>query len=88
MKGRHPADPRGLIEEAFNIEGITEADCRTIFFDWAVGSQGGGDLSSHVKQLHQLYAADYPAHPMTRVLAEGSQPMARPGGRRRQGRRR
>ena len=33
-KGAHPADPRGLILEAYNIEDLSEKDCRTIFLDW------------------------------------------------------
>ncbi len=88
MKGRHPADPRGLIQEAFNIEGITEAECRSIFFGWVFGSEDGEDLSGPVIALHRFYAAEYPEHPMTRVLAEGLMPKARAAGRRRKNRRR
>ena len=29
------ADPKRLVAEAYRIEGITEAECRSIFLDWA-----------------------------------------------------
>ena len=31
------SDPRGVIFEAYRIEGITGPDCRSIFLDWALG---------------------------------------------------
>ena len=34
-------DPRNLIREAYRIEGITLADCRSIFLDWALGLKDG-----------------------------------------------
>ena len=49
-KGEHPADPRGLILEAYGMQ-LPPEDCRTIFLDWALGlpedgfshiSTGGG----------------------------------------------
>ncbi|MEM6972016.1 MAG: hypothetical protein AAF577_04350 [Pseudomonadota bacterium] len=66
---RHPLDPRGLIREAFVIEGIGVEDCRSIFFDWAMGLQPGIDPGDAARIL----AADYGApddHPMTKLLAE------------------
>jgi hypothetical protein len=32
-------DPKGLIFEAFRIDGITDAECRSIFVDWALSVQ-------------------------------------------------
>lgn len=61
-------DPTGLIREAYRIEGITAADCRGIFFDWAMGL---GDAYDSVEAAGVLLAhyADQPAdHPMTIVL--------------------
>ena len=36
MKGDPRLDPKGLIREAYRIEGITAAQCRSIFLDWAL----------------------------------------------------
>ena len=73
MKGENSADPSGLIFEAFRIEGISERDCRTIFFDWALGVPEGFDLAALVRELHEFYADRHPGHPMISVLAEGLQ---------------
>ena len=62
------ADPRGLIHESYNIEGIGEAECRTIFLDWAIGVPIGEDSNAFVRKLLGQYGAEYPDHPMTGVL--------------------
>ena len=64
-------DPRGLISEAYAIEGVTEADCRAIFFDWALGQSDGSDLRPVIEKLLALNGADMPDHPMTAVLTAG-----------------
>jgi len=75
-------DPKGLIREAFRIEGITEPECRSIFLDWAL-SIDVADVKPVIEALMVQYA-DMPAdHPMKAVLAEGLQ--ARPKARRRGG---
>ena len=91
MKGEISADPAGLFFEAFRIEGVSERDCRTIFFDWALGVPEGADIAALVRELHELYADRYPGHPMVSVLAEGlatpvtaSKRRDRRGGRRKQ----
>ena len=63
------ADPKRLVAEAYRIEGITEAECRSIFLDWALSLEG---LSTHeaLAQLLAAYGGDE-AHPMTKVLTEG-----------------
>lgn len=64
-------DPRGLISEAFRIEGIVEADCRSIFFDWALGLGAEQDPPAAIEALIARHA-DQPAdHPMRLVLLEG-----------------
>ncbi|MFK7944810.1 MAG: hypothetical protein AB8B85_18140 [Paracoccaceae bacterium] len=76
-------DPTGLIREAYRIDEITAADCRGIFFDWAVGLRDGYDVVSAAKALLVHYA-DKPAdHPMTGVLraaVEGKAEARRRGG--------
>ena len=84
MKGDLAIDPRGLIREAYRME-IGPADCRTIFFDWALG---GSDPAgrSEIEALLAHYGAAQPDHPMTAVLREGleaSPPTGRRGRRRR-----
>ena len=74
-RGAHPADPRGLIEEAYRME-LTPADCRAIFLDWALGQPDAGPpeiaaLLAHFGSLH-------PDHPMTMVLREGLETPRRP----------
>ncbi len=69
MKGDQTADPRGLIFEAYRMD-ITDLDCRTIFFDWALGFEGEADPEV-IRTLLDRYGTVQPDHPMTRVLREG-----------------
>ena len=67
---RDALDPKGLIFEAFRIEGITEPECRSIFVDWALSVEVA-DMVEAIKTLltrHCDVAAD---HPMLVVLREG-----------------
>ncbi len=82
MKGDISADPTGLIFESFRIEGVSERDCRTIFFDWALGVPAGADIAALVRELHAHYANRYPNHPMVAVLAEGISAPVKPAKRR------
>ncbi|MGG7644553.1 hypothetical protein ACQ5SP_07040 [Rhodovulum sp. YNF3179] len=70
-RDRFWADPRGLIHEAYRIEGITEADCRSIFLDWALGLSGEADTRAHIAALLERHGAAAPDHPMTQVLRAG-----------------
>ncbi|MEM6944686.1 MAG: hypothetical protein AAF416_06375 [Pseudomonadota bacterium] len=68
--GSHQLDPRGLIYEAFQIEGIGPEDCRSIFFDWAMGLAPGidpGEAAAVLKAHHATVPAE---HPMMRLLEE------------------
>ncbi|MGI9390705.1 MAG: hypothetical protein ACR2O1_11665 [Boseongicola sp.] len=62
------ADPRGLIHESYRIKDIGEAECRSIFLDWAIGVPIGEDSAGYVRKLFAQYAAQHPDHPMTTVL--------------------
>lgn len=79
-------DPRDLIGESYRIPGIGPEDCRSIFFDWAIGAGEGAGAPEAVALLVAHYAPGREAHPMTAVLREGLTPAARPA-RRRRGRR-
>jgi len=77
----HPCDPRGLIHEAYNIDGIGTEECRSIFFDWAIALDAGQDAVAAARQLHADLAAKDPDHPMSRLLAEAAQGMTPRRGR-------
>lgn len=81
-------DPRGLIAEAFAIEGITEPDCRSIFFDWALGLDPSVAQDAAINALLNVHGAAPDGHPMRAVLLEGlGQRPGHEGGARRAGRR-
>lgn len=64
-------DPKGLIADAYAIDGITDAECRTIFLDWAISVPGGQRAEAALPFLATYYTDKDPAHPMSRVIAEG-----------------
>ncbi len=70
------ADPKGLIREAYRIEGITIEECRSIFFDWALSLPVDTDTSTLIAALLEEYGQE--GHPMTEVLREGQHGMAAP----------
>ncbi|QPH53636.1 hypothetical protein [Pontivivens ytuae] len=75
-----PQDPRGLIAEAYRME-VGPEDCRSIFFDWALG-EAGDTLREKLDILVAYYEPRHPDHPMTAVLREGRERAVPPGGRR------
>lgn len=79
---RDPLDPRGLIREAYLIEGIGAPECRSIFLDWALGLPDGADERAAIRALLDRHGV--PGHPMTDTLRAGLDAAARP--RRRGGR--
>ncbi len=62
-------DPRGLIREAYAIEGIGAAECRSIFLDWALALPEDIAPRAAIGVLLATHGAA--AHPMTRVLQDG-----------------
>jgi hypothetical protein len=80
-KGNLECDPRGLIYEAYRME-IGEQECRTIFLDWALGTELGTVMPTMLEELLAEYAVDAPDHAMTAVLRGGLEKAARPAVRR------
>ena len=78
----HAFDPRGLIAEAYDIDGISAPECRAIFLDWALGRPSEGNEAGEIETLLQVYGAGAEDHPMTAVLREGLAGAAKPKGRR------
>ena len=74
-------DPKGLVRESYNIDGLTEAECRSIFVDWALSRPLGGDDRAAMEALLETYSGLNPEHPMTMVLKEGLQAPAKSGRR-------
>jgi len=85
-KSHLAADPRGLIYESYRIDGINAVECRSIFFDWALGLPPGVDLEAARRDLIATYQPLYPDHPMTAVLQEALPERGTPGKKRRGGR--
>lgn len=79
-------DPRGLIFEAYRIEGLTPEAARSIYLDWALGMPAGADMVAATARLFGEYGPGREDHPMTEVLREGMERAAGPA--RRTGRRR
>jgi hypothetical protein len=78
MKKGNENDPKGLIFEAYQIEGISKPECRTIFLDWALSLPIEKDTGRVLKDLLAQYSAQDPDHPMTEVMTEGLAGMEAP----------
>lgn len=74
------ADPKGLIREAYRIEGISAPECRSIFLDWAISLPPGADTRKALRRVIAEYGGDR-AHPMTPVLEAGLEKAPEPGRR-------
>ncbi len=62
-------DPKGLIRESYRIDGITEAECRSILIDWTLSLPPGQDEVAALARLHARRAPGAADHPMTRLMA-------------------
>ncbi len=78
MKKGDENDPKGLIFEAYQIEGITKPECRTIFLDWALSLPLDTDTGPAIRLMLSTYGKTAPDHPMTEVMHEGLNGMAAP----------
>ena len=78
MKKGDENDPKGLLSEAYKIEGITNGECRSIFLDWALGVPIEKDTQAVIRKLLLLYEVAAPEHPMTATLREGLKTLASP----------
>ncbi len=76
-----PADPKGLIREAFRIDGITLAECRSIFVDWALSLPPGMTPEAALRRLVARHKDAPSEHPMLAVMREGFEIPVRTGRR-------
>lgn len=63
------ADPKGLIRESYRIDGISDAECRSILIDWALSLPMGANQPDALRAVLAAYGAGAPSHPMTALLA-------------------
>lgn len=69
---KDPLDPKNLIRDSFQIEGISEPECRSIFLDWALSLRDIEAYRSAINEMVSRHVATAPAdHPMLKVLREG-----------------
>ena len=78
MKKGDKNDPKGLINEAYKIEGITAGECRSIFLDWALSVPIERDIQAIIKEVLSNYEGRSPNHPMTGTLYEGLKTLESP----------
>lgn len=71
-------DPKGLIHEAYRIDGITPSQCRSIFLDWALNLPAGVDTDCVLRDLLTRHGTQAPDHPMTDVMRQGLTKMTNP----------
>lgn len=69
-------DPKALIREAYNIDGITAPECRSIFLDWALSLPVEMDQTETIALLLERHGVE--GHPMTEVLQDGLEAMKAP----------
>lgn len=77
MTKRDDIDPKGLMEDAYAIEGITPEECRSIFLDWALSVPGGVDTQALIGTLLARHG-EAAEHPMTQVLRDGLESAGKP----------
>ena len=78
MKKGDENDPKGLISEAYKIVGITDAECRGIFLDWALGIPIEKDMQAVIRKMLLVFEVVAPEHPMTATLREGLKNLTNP----------
>ena len=78
-------DPKNLIAESYQIEGITSSECRSIFLDWALSIPIEKDSTLLISKLLIYYQDESKDHPMTLLLSSS---LELKGESRRTGRRR
>ncbi|MCL5775386.1 hypothetical protein M1105_00040 [Limibaculum sp. FT325] len=70
--GAHALDPRGLILEAYRMEGLAIEEARAIFLDWALGLSVGEDPRIAAAAVLAHHGAPE-GHPMTALLREAAE---------------
>lgn len=64
------ADPKGLVRESYAIEGITLAECKSIFIDWVLSLTSSTPAPEALRVLLATWSEGREDHPMTLILTE------------------
>ncbi len=75
---KDPFDPKGLIRDSFSIDNITEAECRSIFLDWALSIESELSFEEVIARLLSRHKDKPTDHPMHKVLSAGLQKPPKP----------
>lgn len=70
MDDAHELDRTKVIREAYRIDGIGLADCRSIFLEWLLGLPDDQSAAKAAQTLLTHHADQPLDHPMTVVLRE------------------
>lgn len=70
MKGT-AEDPKGLISEAFRMDELSAAECRSIFLDWALSLPDDRDARATLEVLIGRHVDAETTHPMAEVMRDG-----------------
>ena len=69
MTSQPAYDPKGLMKDAFSIDGISAPECRRIFLDWALGLTTAHDTKVQVQLVITQFAGQVPPdHPLMVTL--------------------
>ncbi|MBS8228706.1 hypothetical protein [Vannielia litorea] len=63
-------DHKGLIREAYAMEGVGPGEARSIFLDWALSLPEAVAQREALSALYEQYGRAAPEHPMSAVLKE------------------
>lgn len=75
-------DPRNLIGDALVMEGLSDSEIRSIFFDWAFGLKEPESAAASAHALLGIYRTQATAaHPMIRLLEQAAAGAAAARGR-------
>lgn len=67
-------DKRGIIRDALSLEGLSESECRSIFFDWAFGLEKPEMAAQAARELLQVHSqTEHTDHPILGLLANAAQ---------------
>lgn len=64
-------DPKGLIRDSYLIADVSDAECRSIFLDWALNLSTSVEVQDALDTLITTYGSANKDHPMTDILNAG-----------------
>ncbi|SIN98354.1 hypothetical protein [Vannielia litorea] len=71
-------DRKGLMREAYRMEGVGESEARSIFLDWALSLPDDTEQPMALRAMWAHYGKGAPEHPMSVVLKAAMEQRAEP----------